>query len=228
MTTRSNFVTEKVIAGKEIPRFYVTRLFVYFYSGGLGSRLGPLGTSATHWPIVPAPGDCEDGEFGGMNSRGNRSTRRNPEPTPLCPPQIPLDQTRDWTRAAVVGSQRLTASAMARPCSPTYMSSPPSGKLLKKISTWTTVTPRTTLRSILGRQAVRRMDLGEVRSTARLGAGDVLLQQSCSNVLLWTYTCMYKYSKIFFKIEPYGAQIYSVPYRWRIDALLGKDLETMR
>jgi hypothetical protein len=31
------------------------------------SKLGPLGTSATHWPIVPTPGDCEDGEFGGMN-----------------------------------------------------------------------------------------------------------------------------------------------------------------
>jgi hypothetical protein len=27
--------------------------------------------------------------------RGNRSTRRKPAPAPLCPPQIPLDQTRD-------------------------------------------------------------------------------------------------------------------------------------
>jgi hypothetical protein len=79
------------------------------------SKLGPLGTSATHWPIVPALGDCEHAEFGGMNGRGNRSTRRKPEPTPLCPPQILLDQTWDWTRAAAVGSQRLTASAMARP-----------------------------------------------------------------------------------------------------------------
>jgi hypothetical protein len=61
------------------------------------------------------PGDCEDGEFGGMNGRGNRSTGRKPAPAPLCPLQIPLDQTRDWTRAAAVGSQRLTASAMARP-----------------------------------------------------------------------------------------------------------------
>jgi hypothetical protein len=75
------------------------------------SKLGPLGTSA----IVPAPGDCEDGEFGGMNGRGNRSTQRKPAPAPHWPPQIPLDQTRDWTRAAAVGSQRLTASAMARP-----------------------------------------------------------------------------------------------------------------
>jgi hypothetical protein len=26
------------------------------------SKLGPLGTSATEWPIVPAPGDYDDGE----------------------------------------------------------------------------------------------------------------------------------------------------------------------
>jgi hypothetical protein len=78
------------------------------------SKLSPLGTSATYWPIVPAPGDCEVGEFGEINGKGNRSTRRKPTGTPLCPPQIPLDQTRDWTRAAAVGSQRLTASAMAR------------------------------------------------------------------------------------------------------------------
>jgi hypothetical protein len=47
--------------------------------------------------------------------QGNRSTRRKPAPAPLCPPQIPLDQIWDWTRAAAVGSQRLTASAIARP-----------------------------------------------------------------------------------------------------------------
>jgi hypothetical protein len=34
------------------------------------SKLGPLGTSAIYWPIVPAPGDCQDGEFGGMNWQG--------------------------------------------------------------------------------------------------------------------------------------------------------------
>jgi hypothetical protein len=34
--------------------------------------MGPLGTSATEWPIVPAPGDCDDEEFGGMKiGRGN-------------------------------------------------------------------------------------------------------------------------------------------------------------
>jgi hypothetical protein len=72
--------------------------------------MGPLGTSATEWPIVPAPGDYDDGEFGGMKiGRGKRSTRRKPAPAPLCPPQIPLDQTRARTRAAAVGNQRLTA-----------------------------------------------------------------------------------------------------------------------
>jgi hypothetical protein len=28
--------------------------------------MGPLGTAATNWRIVPAPGDYDDGEFGGM------------------------------------------------------------------------------------------------------------------------------------------------------------------
>jgi hypothetical protein len=39
----------------------------------------------------------------------HRSTRRKPASAPLCPPQIPLVQIRDRTRAAAVGSQRLTA-----------------------------------------------------------------------------------------------------------------------
>jgi hypothetical protein len=68
------------------------------------------------WPIVPAPGDCDDGEAGGMKiGRGNRSTRRKPTPAPLRPIQTSLDQTRARTRAAAVGSQWLTAWAMLRP-----------------------------------------------------------------------------------------------------------------
>jgi hypothetical protein len=40
-------------------------------------ELGPLGTSGTEWPIVPDPGDCDDGAIGGMKiGRGNRSTWR--------------------------------------------------------------------------------------------------------------------------------------------------------
>jgi hypothetical protein len=74
---------------------YKPESFFNLHCGGWESKLGLLGKSATYWPIVPAPGDCEDGEFGGMNGRGNRSTRRKRAPAPLCPPQIPLDQTRD-------------------------------------------------------------------------------------------------------------------------------------
>jgi hypothetical protein len=40
--------------------------------------LGLLGTAATNRPTVPAPGDYDDGEIGGMMiGRGNRSTRKN-------------------------------------------------------------------------------------------------------------------------------------------------------
>jgi hypothetical protein len=63
-------------------------IFFNWYSGG-GAQLGPLGTAATNRPIVPAPGDYEDGEIGGMIGKGNRSTRRKPAPMPLCPPQTP-------------------------------------------------------------------------------------------------------------------------------------------
>jgi hypothetical protein len=103
------YVTEN-ITFRHCSLVNITFFFLFAY-WGVQSKLGPLGTLATYWPIVPAPGYCEDGEFGGMNGRGNRSTRRKPALTPLCPPQIPLDQTR----TAAVGSQRLFASAMARP-----------------------------------------------------------------------------------------------------------------
>jgi hypothetical protein len=71
-------------------------------------ELGPFGTAATNRPIVPAPGDYDDREIGGMIGRGNRSTRRKPAPVALCPPQTP-HAARTRTRAAAVGSQRLTA-----------------------------------------------------------------------------------------------------------------------
>jgi hypothetical protein len=66
------------------------------------------------WPIVPAPGDYDDGEIGGMIGKGNRSTLRKPAPVPLCPPQTP-HAALTGTRAATVGSQRLTAWCTARP-----------------------------------------------------------------------------------------------------------------
>jgi hypothetical protein len=53
-----------------------------------GVQLGPI--AATNSPVVPALGDYDDGEIGGMViGKGNRSTRRKPAPLPLCPPQTP-------------------------------------------------------------------------------------------------------------------------------------------
>jgi hypothetical protein len=55
---------------------------------GGGVQLGPLGIAATSRPIVPAPGDYDDEEIGGMIiGKENRSTRRKPAPVPLFPPQ---------------------------------------------------------------------------------------------------------------------------------------------
>jgi hypothetical protein len=74
---------------------------------GGGVQLGPHCTAATNRHIVPASADY-DGEIGGMIGRGNRSTRRKPAPVPLSPPQTP-HAARTRTRAAAVGSRRLTA-----------------------------------------------------------------------------------------------------------------------
>jgi hypothetical protein len=51
---------------------------------GSGVQLGPLGTAATNRPVVPAPGDYDDGEIGGMIGRGNRSARILGENLPQC------------------------------------------------------------------------------------------------------------------------------------------------
>jgi hypothetical protein len=64
-----------------------SRMFLIDIMGG-GAQLSPLGTAATNRPIVPGPGDFDDGGIGGMIGRGNRSTRRKSTPAPLCPPQI--------------------------------------------------------------------------------------------------------------------------------------------
>jgi hypothetical protein len=89
------------------PSFAWFLIFLLIDIVGGGVLLRPLGTAATNRPIVPAPGDY-DGEIGGMIGRGNRCTRRKPAPVPLCSPQTP-HAARTRTRAAAVGSQRLTA-----------------------------------------------------------------------------------------------------------------------
>jgi hypothetical protein len=68
--------------------------------------MGPFSTTATNRPVVPALGNHDDGEIGGMMiGRGNRSTRK--KPAQCCfvhhKPHMPAG-TR--TRAAAVGSQK--------------------------------------------------------------------------------------------------------------------------
>jgi hypothetical protein len=58
-----------------------------------GVQLRPPSTSATNWPTVPPPSNYDGGFGGTMIGMGNRSARRKPAPVPLCPPQIPNDQT---------------------------------------------------------------------------------------------------------------------------------------
>jgi hypothetical protein len=68
---------------------YLLRVAFFRLVGG-EVKLGPLGTTATNRPVVPPPGDYDDGEIGGMMiGKGNRITRRKPAPVPLCPPQTP-------------------------------------------------------------------------------------------------------------------------------------------
>jgi hypothetical protein len=83
-----------------------------------GVRLSTLGTAVTYWPTVPAPDDrwwWLWNNWWMKIGRGNRSTRRKSAPVSLCLQQIPHDLNRARTRAAAVGSQRLTAWAMAQP-----------------------------------------------------------------------------------------------------------------
>jgi hypothetical protein len=82
-----------------------------------GMRLRLLGTAATTGLLSQSKkiDDFDCGAIGGMRiCRGNRRTRRKPAPLPLCPPWIPHDLPRAPTRAVAVGSQRLTAWALAR------------------------------------------------------------------------------------------------------------------
>jgi hypothetical protein len=74
---------------------------------GGGVQLGSLGTAATYRPIVPAQGDYDDGEIGGMIGRGDRSTRTNLPQCRFVHQKTHAVRTR--TRTAAMGRQRLTA-----------------------------------------------------------------------------------------------------------------------
>jgi hypothetical protein len=88
-----------------LPKDWSTVSFLVSWGG---ARLSPLGTSATNWPIVPAPDD----RWWVWNSRWNENWQGKPKysgnkpaPAPLCPPQIPHHLTWDRTEAAAVGSR---------------------------------------------------------------------------------------------------------------------------
>jgi hypothetical protein len=70
------------------------KLSVSFRLLDLGQSAGLLGRviSSSQGLCVSASGDYEDGEVGGITGygKGNRSIRRKPAQTPLCPQQIPL------------------------------------------------------------------------------------------------------------------------------------------
>jgi hypothetical protein len=80
---------------------YIISIYKYIIIliiGGVG--LSPVGTAATSGLLYKSKMIDEDdcGAIGGMKiGRGNRSTRRKPASAPLCPPQIPHDQTRART-----------------------------------------------------------------------------------------------------------------------------------
>jgi hypothetical protein len=50
-------------------KFYIIFLF-NSPSGGSGVQTGSIRHVGHFWPIVPASGDCEDGEFSGMKIAG--------------------------------------------------------------------------------------------------------------------------------------------------------------
>jgi hypothetical protein len=93
-------------------------VFLFKFVSGRWSPYGsPRGTAASYWPTVPVPGDCEDGEVGGMNCgwQGKPKYSEKTCPSAILSTTNPTCQTRARNLAAAVGSQRLTASAMARP-----------------------------------------------------------------------------------------------------------------
>jgi hypothetical protein len=73
-------------------------IIIIIIISGMGlSSLGTVDTSGLLYkPQMIDEGDC--GAIGGMKiGRGNQSTWRKRAPAPLCPPQIPHDQTRART-----------------------------------------------------------------------------------------------------------------------------------
>jgi hypothetical protein len=72
-------------------------------------------TGLLYQPWMIHDGDC--GPVSGMKiGSEHRSTRRKPAPAPLCPPQIPLDETRARTRAAAMARPHSDDTALHPEC----------------------------------------------------------------------------------------------------------------
>jgi hypothetical protein len=129
------WVVSAVLTRLLLPHKYVAEIFAKYsrinisseeiktlhfssFLGWSGTESASTITEATSG-LLYSPGcwwmDDKCGAAGGMLGRGNRNTRRTPAPVLLCSPQIPHDLNRARTRAAAVGSWRLTAWASALP-----------------------------------------------------------------------------------------------------------------
>jgi hypothetical protein len=74
-----------------------------------GVQLGALGTTATNRPIVPAPGDYEKWRNWWNDWQGKPRYSEKTYPSAVLSTTNPKSSARTRTRAAAVGSQRLTA-----------------------------------------------------------------------------------------------------------------------
>jgi hypothetical protein len=98
-------------------RLHETFRFISVTRSRTVSRTPWMGDRLIARPLLIAPGDCEDGEVGGMNGFWQGKPKYSEK---TCPDAIlsitnTTCQTRVRTRVAAVGNQRLTASAMVRP-----------------------------------------------------------------------------------------------------------------
>jgi hypothetical protein len=53
----------KFSSGSQAIQRLLAAVLLFIAEWRVQSKLGSLGKSAIYWPIVPAPGDYEDGEF---------------------------------------------------------------------------------------------------------------------------------------------------------------------
>jgi hypothetical protein len=98
-------------------RLHETFRFISVTRSRTAGRTPWTGDQLIGGPLLTALSDCDNGEVGGMNGflTGKPKYSEKTWPDATLSTTNPTCQTRARTRAAAVGSQRLTASAMSRP-----------------------------------------------------------------------------------------------------------------